>query len=214
MEENQCPLCSNHKVSLKLAKPTGQRYFDCHTCGLIFLGAEFLLKPETEKACYLNHKNDVEDLGYQKFVSPIIDYVSKNISLNSQGLDFGAGPGPVVTSMLRKLGYDMTMYDPFFWDDKLALDRSYDFIVASEVAEHFHSPAKELLKLKAILKDEGQLILMTEIFDDQIDFAKWYYHLDSTHVVFYRSESLEWIRSHFGFKDLLKIHKRIAVLTT
>lgn len=212
MSETRCLLCLNDQVSLKLIKPTKERYWDCYACGLIFLDEEFHLTPSKEKAHYMTHNNDITDTRYQSFVSPIVDYVSKNIPVGSEGLDYGAGPGPVISSLLKKVGFEMSLYDPYFWDDHWSLTKTYDFIVACEVVEHFHSPADEFHKLKYLLRDNGHLTIMTDLYVDSIDFDDWYYHHDPTHVVFYRLRTFEWIKHHYGFLELVKAQGRAVVL--
>lgn len=212
MSNSKCPLCESEQISLKLTKPTKEKYWDCHSCGLIFLDQDFHLAPSAEEARYRTHNNDVTDIRYQKFVSPIVDYIANNLPTTSRGLDYGAGPGPVISVLLQEMGYDMTLFDPYFWNDQHALTKSYDFIVCCEVVEHFYSPAKEFQRLKSLLKSNAQLAIMTDLYSDEIDFDSWYYHRDPTHVVFYRSRTFEWIKNHFAFKDSLKAHGRALVL--
>jgi hypothetical protein len=211
MPEIRCLLCLNNLVSLKLTKSTQQRYWDCCVCGMIFLEKEFHPDPAKEKAQYMTHNNDVTDIRYQNFVSPIVDYISANMPMGSEGLDFGAGPGPVIAEQLKSKGFKVSLYDPFFWNDPTVLKRTYDFITACEVVEHFHSPAAEFHQLKNLLKANGQLAIMTDLYEDSIDFEKWYYHRDPTHVVFYRAQTLDWIKDHYGFKELVKARGRAVV---
>jgi hypothetical protein len=212
MSQKKCCLCQSDQIAIKLIKPSGEQYWDCSTCGLIFLDETFHLIPTTEKQHYLTHNNDIADPRYQHFVSPVTDYVMNNIPVTSKGLDYGAGPGPVVASVLRARGFELNLYDPYFCDDKSVLENDYDFIVSTEVVEHFYSPAQEFLKLKQLLKRHGQLVIMTHLYDDAIDFKQWYYHRDPTHVVFYRIKTFEWVQLQFDFKELLKIHDRVVVL--
>jgi citrate lyase synthetase len=53
---------------------------------------------------------------------------------------------------------------------------------------------------------------MTDLYDESIDFAKWYYKNDVTHVFFYTKETFVWIQKEFGFRDL-KIEKRLITYT-
>lgn len=166
------------------------------------------LSKENEKRRYEEHNNDVDDPKYQKFVAPIVQQVEKKFQKISTGLDFGAGTGPVITKLLREKGFRIELYDPFFWDNPKVLTHNYDFIVCCEVIEHFHNPGHEFTLLRSRLKPNGSLYCMTEVFSGDLDFGKWYYKNDPTHVFFYSEEALEWIRTHFGFSEL-KIEGRL-----
>ncbi|WP_246205905.1 class I SAM-dependent methyltransferase [Fulvivirga aurantia] len=160
------------------------------------------INPSKEKYRYTTHNNDVNDPGYQKFVSPITSYVLSNLTQNAKGLDYGAGPGPVITKLLRDQGYDITTYDPYFDNNQDALKREYDYIVCCEVMEHFHDPAAEFKFLYNHLLPGGHLICMTDLFTEQLNFEKWYYKNDLTHVFFYHEDSLSFIKENYGFRKL------------
>jgi hypothetical protein len=40
---------------------------------------------------------------------------------------------------------------------------------------------------------------MTDIYDESIDFDKWYYKNDPTHIFMYQRRTFEWIKVNFGF---------------
>ncbi|HRP61491.1 MAG TPA: methyltransferase, partial [Vicingus sp.] len=111
MTEN-CPLC-NSKSEVFYNAPK-QLFYQCDNCFGIFLSRKMLPTDEEEVERYQYHNNDVNDLGYQKFVSPIVDKVKANFNTTHQGLDFGAGTGPVLSKMLQEAGYQIKQYDPFF----------------------------------------------------------------------------------------------------
>ena len=71
-----------------------------------------------------------------------------------------------------------------------ALQRDYDVITLSEVAEHLFEPAVEFERLGRLLKPGGWLGVMTCFQTDDTSFARWHYRRDPTHVVFYRSKDL------------------------
>ena len=77
--------------------------------------------------------------------------------------------------------------------DKNTFDITYDYIVSCEVFEHFHNPKKEIDRLVSILNTNGVLLIMTMLYDDQIDFKDWYYRNDSTHVFIYTKQTMEYI---------------------
>jgi 2-polyprenyl-3-methyl-5-hydroxy-6-metoxy-1,4-benzoquinol methylase len=153
----------------------------------------------------------VEDKGYQKFVQPIVAIVLTNFNKKHVGLDFGCGPGPVISKLLRDQEYQITTYDPIFDANIAALKTTYDYIVCCEVIEHFHNPVKEFKLLKSLLKPNGKLICKTDLYSEAIDFKKWYYKNDQTHVIFYHKKTFNWIQQHIGFSKI-SISNRIITL--
>lgn len=176
-----------------------KKYYHCQQCGAIFLDAQHYLCPSEEKRRYEQHNNDVHDRKYQQFVEPMVRRIQEQFTPHHRGLDFGAGQGPVVAKLLMDQGFSVRLYDPFFLNDKEALQEQYDYIVCCEVIEHFFSPAKEFQLLRSLLKERGALFCKTELLRDDVDFSRWYYKNDPTHVFFYRPKTLLWIQQHFNF---------------
>lgn len=142
----------------------------------------------------------MNDPGYRKFVSSIVNYVLSNFSTQSKGLDYGAGTGPVAAVMLEEAGYSISLYDPFFHPQTSPLDHSYDFIICCEVMEHFQDPKIEFEKLYALLNPGGALICKTDLYAANIDFKKWYYKNDPTHVFIYHKNSVEQLAASQGYE--------------
>lgn len=201
----ECPLCAGPGREVSAA------FFACAVCRGVFKRRELLLSPDEEKKHYLTHNNDVEDVRYQKFVSPIVAGVCDKFPLLSCGLDFGAGTGPVITRMLRDRGYEMEQYDPFFSPDAAVLQQRYDFIACCEVVEHFYRPATEFLRLRQLLRPSGSIFVMTLLYDENVDFSSWFYIKDETHVFLYCPDTFAWIKENFGFSGL-QIEKRLIRL--
>jgi SAM-dependent methyltransferase len=203
---NICPLCSSTGDIFYQYKK--RLYYQCVNCNGIFVDKN--LKPDrsAEKLRYEEHNNDVNDLKYQKFVSPITTAILENHKPTARGLDFGAGTGPVIAKILRDNQYLISLYDPFFHDNPKLLDDKYDYIACCEVIEHFHNPKKEFTLLKKLLKKGAQLYCMTDLYDESNDFHNWYYKNDLTHVFIYHKNTILWIQQEFGFSDV-KISGRL-----
>ncbi|MDA3817128.1 MAG: hypothetical protein PF486_07110, partial [Prolixibacteraceae bacterium] len=90
-----------------------------------------------ERERYIEHNNDVNDVRYQNFVSPITGAVQNDFSPVDSGLDFGGGTGPVITNFINDNGYNIIDYDPYFNDRPELLEKTYDYIACCEVMEHF-----------------------------------------------------------------------------
>lgn len=201
-----CILCGSQ--TRPFTRVRDRDYFDCPCCRAIVMDPDYYVSREDEIYRYETHDNDVEDPRYQNFVSPLVEEVKKDCPQGSSGLDYGSGTGPVAAKLLRDDGYVVTTFDPFFEPNPEAFQHTYDFIISSEVVEHFHYPAKEFRLLKSLLHPGGHLYAMTLRYSDDIDFEQWHYMNDETHVIFYREETAEWICSAFNFSDY-RLEERI-----
>lgn len=184
-----CPLC----LSDETTEYFNHRYFKCSHCDLIYLAPNLQISKEEEKKRYATHNNDPKDNGYRQFLSRLMDPVLNQISPNSKGLDFGSGPGPTLALMFEEKGFDMAIFDPYFANHPQVLQTSYDFVTSSEVVEHFSSPKASWDQLTHLVKPGGTLGIMTEIMNDSINFEKWYYKNDDTHIAFYSLDTFAWI---------------------
>jgi hypothetical protein len=142
--------------------------------------------------------------------------MTQRLATGSEGLDFGAGPGPTLSGMLQERGFRMRTYDPFFAPDVDALERRYDFITCTETAEHFFNPAREFELLDRLLRPGGLLGVMTGMVQDGRSLRSWRYARDPTHVALYRPETMLWVGSRFGWtvdfpdRDVVLFWKRPA----
>ncbi|MGM0581625.1 MAG: class I SAM-dependent methyltransferase [Bacteroidota bacterium] len=210
-EEENCTLCGTLSPTYHTNKE--RHYLKCPNCQGIFMSKHLLPDDSVEIDRYNTHNNDVNDPRYRKFVSPITIGILKDFNKNHKGLDFGSGTGPVITVVLKENGYKIETYDPFFDNRPEVLTETYDYIACCEVVEHFHNPKLEFEKLKSLLKPNGKLYIMTDLFHDKINFENWYYKNDPTHVFFYQKPTFEWIKDAFGFKSI-KIKGRLITLNS
>jgi SAM-dependent methyltransferase len=174
-------------------------FFVCKSCGGIFRAKHSYPTSSAEKSRYETHNNDVTDVRYQQFVAPITRAVLRGYSSTHQGLDFGAGTGPVISYLLQNQDYRIRQYDPYFHDYPELLNKTYDYIVCCEVMEHFHYPDREFSLLRRLLKPNGSLFCMTHLYEPDIDFENWYYKNDPTHVFIYQRKTLHRIKNQFRF---------------
>jgi len=212
-----CPLCSASDCTLwyvQERKPLiGRAYHRCSNCKLIFVPSAHQLSAEEEKAIYTAHENNPDDPGYRKFLNrafePVLSRL-KDSHLNTaqlnegrsnqpHGLDFGCGPGPTLSLMFQEAGFSCEAYDPFFANDTALLQKTYDFITATEVFEHLSRPAKELKLIGDMLKPEGILAVMTKRPRDLAAFKSWHYLMDPTHITFYSLATFDWIAKTYGY---------------
>jgi hypothetical protein len=115
------------------------------------------------------------------------------------GLDYGCGPGPTLSVMLEEKGFQMKIYDPYFFPQTDVLTGIYNFITCTETVEHFFRPGDELGRLNQLLRKGGWLGIMTEFLTPDQPFHSWWYRLDPTHICFWSRETMVWIAHRFGW---------------
>lgn len=192
-----CPLCQSDLIANFSESP---KYQQCQRCQFLFMRPEFLLSSELEKLRYQQHENHVEDVGYQNFVTPLCDLILKSVKPHLSGLDYGCGPGPVVTYLLSKQGYKIDLYDPFFKPNDEVFKLKYDFIFACEVVEHFYHPFLEFQTLIDLLKPQANLFIQTQFYHSGLNFKSWSYKNDPTHVGFFSEPCWEWLAQFFSLQ--------------
>lgn len=191
-----CPLCAG------AGRPfhrSDRDFLRCGACALTFVPAGQHLPPDAERARYATHQNSPGDAGYRAFLDRLLAPLAARLPAGARGLDFGSGPGPTASIMLRERGFVMTDYDPYFAPDADALSAPYDFLVCTEVVEHLRRPAEVFQRLDALLAPGGLLGVMTGVLEDDAAFPSWWYHKDPTHIAFYRAETLSFIARRFGW---------------
>lgn len=205
-----CPLCRSAAPGFVSIQE--RRYFRCPACDLVFLDPQQRLPAEAEVAHYALHQNDPDDIGYRVFLSRLADPMLQRLASASEGLDYGCGPGPALAAMLGESGHRMTLYDPIFQTQPMALQRRYDFVVCSETAEHFFRPFDEFRRLFGLLRPGGLLGVMTGFVPDTAAaFSRWHYPRDPTHVVFFGPRCFAWIAQRFGMQVEL-VEANVALL--
>ncbi len=195
-----CPLCHN-VAAVVFFEDRLRPYFQCQQCALIFADPAFQLSAEQEKKVYQQHQNTPLDQGYRQFLNRLaIPLVTKLTAPPLYGLDFGCGPGPTLSIMLSEMGYNMTIYDPYFAYEPAVLRQQYDFVTCTEAIEHFNTPAKEWGQLVNMVKTGGWLGIMTKLAPSTDDFAHWYYKNDPTHVSFFSRETFRYLAQRDGLE--------------
>lgn len=198
-ERSECPLCGSLECSF-YAEAHGRDYLGCTVCSVVFVRPEHRLSPSEERRRYEKHRNHPDDPAYKAYLGSLLAPLLDRLPPKASGLDFGCGPGPAVSAILREAGHEMEDYDPFFRPDRYAINRVYDFVVCTEVAEHFHRPAAELALISRLVGKGGALLLATRLVPNNQPFESWWYVRDPTHVVFYSRASLDWIAARWGWQ--------------
>ena len=209
-ERKICRLCGSDSKKDLLTSRDGRRHFLCEECFLINTEKRYFLSGDEEKKRYLLHENDPEDQRYRDFlmqaISPALSFIEKRTT----GLDYGCGPGPAISVILKEKGYNCLDYDPYFFKS-IPLGK-FEFIFATEVIEHFFSPADDVLKMKELLSPGGVMVLMTQRWKEKSSFGSWHYAADDSHVSFYHSKTFDFIADKFGLEKLFDDGERVVIL--
>ena len=163
-----------------------------------------------EKVFYSKHENSIENVGYVDFLNRVVQPMLPFLTREMRGLDYGCGPGPTLSLLLKQRGIACDDYDPLFTD--CAFRAPYDFIFATECFEHFYRPGVELQRIGSLLTPGGLLGVMTERWTTVEEFATWYYTRDPSHVCFYHANTLDYICKQYGYTSVWMDQNRVAIL--
>ncbi len=196
IDSSSCPLCGSMDIQFYF-EDNSRSYLHCLLCELIFVPRRYWLNREAEKATYDLHENDEQDLGYRKFLSRLTTPLLEKLGANARGLDFGCGPGPALSVLLEEHGHQVDLYDPLYYNDHSIFEKTYNFICATEVVEHFHHPDRDFSIVFNLLKKGGWLGIMTKMVTNMHAFKKWHYIRDLTHICFYCPSTFEYIANRY-----------------
>lgn len=202
-----CPLCST-VPERPYSLIQNRKLHSCNTCSLLYVDSTQHLSLADERARYEHHQNSSKDEAYCNFLNRLLNPLLEILPAGSVGLDYGCGPGPTVSTIMKKNGFSVANYDPFFFKQAALLERKYDFITCTEVVEHFFKVAKEMERLLKMLNPNGILAIMTEILEADTDLTEWYYLREPSHVCFFSSETMEWISQNYKL-EMITPHKNV-----
>lgn len=204
-----CPLCQAHNQNEMVIGADCRKYYLCAQCSLIFADPCHFLSPDEEKRHYATHENHIKNEGYVRFLNQLLEPMLPYLHSDMRGLDYGSGPGPTLSQLLKQQGINCDNYDPFFTNTSLS--PPYDFILATESFEHFHRPANEMKRITEWLKPGGLLGVMTERWINIEQFNHWYYTKDPTHVCFYHANTFDYLCRQYGLVQIWQDTKRVNI---
>ena len=207
-----CKICNN-TVSPIEDKKKSLCYYRCSSCGFISLDDAQRVNEIREKKQYDQHNNSLENEGYVAMFEEFIDLsIAPYIKNIQTALDFGSGPTPVFSELLKRRGLEVDIYDLFYAPKKVYETKSYDLITSTEVFEHLSKPLEILELLTKHLNTQGYIVLMTKFPPKDDDaFLKWWYRRDPTHISFFTPKSFEIMAEKVGLKLLKTMNSNIAV---
>lgn len=201
--EAPCPLCGN--TVFPDGRAWGRGIRRCGICDLRSVAPDHWLSPAQEVARYQLHRNRLDDAGYVRFLMPVIDCLKRH-GVEGRVLDYGCGPEPVLTELLKGAGFDASGCDPNFaggagGSGGGALPvQGFDAVVSTEVFEHFRAPASEMDRLVSLLRPGGLLVVMTALVTEATRMESWHYANDATHIVFYTEATFRYLADRWGFR--------------
>jgi hypothetical protein len=175
----------------------------------MFVDQQHMPTPDEERERYEQHQNTIHNQGYIAFLNTAVDAALPFLSSGMAGLDFGCGPNPVLSELLKQQYLHCSNYDPFFFPVKP--DTDFDFIFATECLEHFHHPEREISYLVSLLRKNGILTIMTSLWNDDNAFKDWHYLRDKTHVSIFNFKTIEYMAQTFDLEVLNTDRKRFVV---
>lgn len=208
-EEMFCPLCLA-SVDSTITGPLDLKLWHCHNCELVFKDPKHRPSQSEEEQRYLKHQNDKSDKDYIEFLKHAINPALEFFEPEAEGLDFGCGPNPVLSSIVKEVGYECSNYDPIFFPD--FPDERMDFLFATESFEHFFNPIRDIKLITAILRPGGILTVMTNRWKELDQLTDWWYIRDKTHVAFYHRKTFDYICAQFGYSILFDDGDKVIIL--
>ncbi len=160
----------------------------------------FHLSASAEKAQYDLHQNDPQDGQYRTFLERTFTPLVGRLHPGAIGLDFGCGPGPLMSRMGEERAISIENYDPYYYDYPDLLKKKYDFITMTEVIEHIAQPRALLELLDSMMKPGSILAVMTKRLINLERFKSWHYKNDPTHISFYSLMTFQWVAKQFNWQ--------------
>ncbi|MFT6630948.1 MAG: hypothetical protein ACJAS4_000892 [Bacteriovoracaceae bacterium] len=211
----KCPLCKSQLTNHVFYQEQYKRdFYNCESCFLCFVNRNQLLTIETEKERYDLHQNDIRSAGYEKFLRRLINPILDKISNDSNGLDFGCGPYPMLIEIFKEEGFkNIKGWDPIYHNDESVFSDKYDFITMCEVFEHVYDVKFEMDRIVGLLRSGGLLVISTGIKISDNALKTWHYLQDDTHINLVTDQTINWIALNYNLeivdkaKDLIIFSK-------
>jgi hypothetical protein len=143
---DNCIVCKSKCLDIFL-KVDNLTYWKCGFCEAKFLDKKNYISYNEEKKHYLKHNNSLSDQGYRDFLQCLINPLKDKISNNDFGLDYGCGYAPALADILKKDGFDIDIYDPFFFPNQNIFLKNLNLLLVLKLLNIFLNHTKNLLKL-------------------------------------------------------------------
>jgi SAM-dependent methyltransferase len=207
-----CPLCFGAESEI-FDQDKMRSYLKCSVCDLIFVPRDSLISSSAEKERYEAHENE-ENENYTNYLNKTVNAIKPHLQSAGTGLDFGCGHTKILERIFEENGFSVQSYDLFFHPDTNLLSHRYDFIILSEVIEHLRDPREIMLNLKRNLHPHGQFFIKTRLRPKSaVEFSKWFYKRDSTHIQFFNESSFNALTEILGMKSVEMVGEDLFKIT-
>jgi SAM-dependent methyltransferase len=127
-----------------------------------------------------------------------------NSAGNIRHLDYGGGSG-LLSSILKKQGWDSSSYDPFVNRDvEVGQLGQFDLVSAFEVFEHVPDVGQLMAHLRTLLAPGGLVMFSTLSSDGHIQRGQpldwWYASPRNGHISLFSTASLAWLARQNGWQ--------------
>lgn len=215
MNEEACPLCHSLVEGCYVTDvKTKWTYGHCTNCDLVFRHARWHLNETDENSRYQLHENSTEDVHYINFIKTMTELLKPYLQKNWSGLDLGSGRAAPVEHILSADGFQVSSYDPLFFANPELLQKTYDYVIATEVIEHIARPVGFLDQVQKLTKPGGLVAFKSHWHTSQAhEFQNWYYRREDTHICFYSHKTLSWIATQWNWEILEKTGREVIFRT-
>ncbi len=211
---SKCKICGFETRAIEV-KRDGTKYSYCNRCEYISKDVDCRVSENQEFEIYDRHTNSIEDETYVAYFRSFInETILRFQSEGKKGLDFGSGPEPVLSELLKRdYGYEMDIYDKFYAPEKIYLGKTYHLVTSTEVVEHLDDPLEYFRLFRSLLSKDGILAIMTQFHPkDDAKFEGWHYRRDESHISFYTPETIRWIAGIAGLDVVFMDHHKNITL--
>lgn len=209
-----CKICGYETRIIEVTKEC-IKYHYCDRCEYISKDPTDHVTEEQELIIYDRHTNSIKD---ESYIAYFRTFINKSIlqyrSDGTRGLDFGSGPEPVLSELLKRdYGFEMDIYDKFYAPEQIYEGKTYDLVTSTEVVEHLDDPIKYFKLFSSLLAKDGILAIMTQFHpkDDAI-FSGWHYRRDDSHISFFTPKTIRWIADQVGLEVVFIDHHKNVTL--
>jgi hypothetical protein len=206
----KCLVCDS--INLRLLETPRKKFYRCNECGFSFLHPDYIPDEEAALNRYKLHHNDDDDKGYHQYLSKIIERALFYAEKPETIIDWGSGPMPAASRIMRGMGLSVFSWDPNFSSNEKPQKAFYDLGICIEVAEHFINPQKDFSTFFETLKPGAFAVMHTHLAPEDDDaFLRWWYTEDITHVSFYSKRSLKILGAKNGAELIALEDNKLAV---
>jgi hypothetical protein len=189
-----CKLCRSDACRpFAVAENAKRHFYHCERCGLVFVPSPEYISIPAEKQRYDLHTNSRSDAGYVEYLTRFSSAIKKIPLSNPCVLDFGSGPNQVFADILRNQGNRCDAYDPLYAVGLEALNKVYDIVAACEVIEHLRDLRDQILLIDKVTDKKGYIVFRTQYYPCEVEFNRWWYAQDITHINFFSLETMRFI---------------------